>query len=402
MSKNDLLQFKIESFVSATTTPSMKLYWQNVVDIDGFQIIPSTQLYRKSQIKSILPISSSYYGIGADGKVYGFNASLYATKKREVYVRLKDEAGNIHGLVLSGKTTSVDPLYDKITQDLNTIDNTYQTRGKIYQIQRNTDQTLETRVAFTPNSRQYSIYSPDRKVRETGFYEAEPFFVPTLVKWGKLTNLIINRYALNTVNGQTISGLDAGTAIKAYVRAGSTRSDCLNATWSSAYEVSFINNNSAILPVETQEINIENYNGKWFQYKYELISATKNLTPEIVSTTITYVAGTASYYFTKIFDTTNYDSSAPVIRRGILTSNELLNNGTITYGYINSSDTDDIYDFNKYKEITPNKVFEIDNPSSKIKFGILFTSVGTTPSVVYDFAVQLDIGDSNIKFMPSL
>ena len=121
-----------------------------------------------------------------------------------------------------------------------------------------------------------------------------------------------------------------------------------------------------------------------------------------MSTTITYVAGTASYYFTKIFDTTNYDSSAPVIRRGILTSNELLNNGTITYGYINSSDTDDIYDFNKYKEITPNKVFEIDNPSSKIKFGILFTSVGTTPSVVYDFAVQLDIGDSNIKFMPSL
>ena len=402
MSKNDLLQFKIESFVSTSTTPSMKLYWQNVVDIDGFQIIPSTQLYRKSQIKSILPISSSYYGIGADGKVYGFNASLYATKKREVYVRLKDEAGNIHGLVLSGKTTSVDPLYDKITQDLNTIDNTYQTRGKIYQIQRNTDETLETRVAFTPNSRQYSIYSPDRKVRETGYYEAEPFFVPTLVKWGKLTNLIINRYALNTVNGQTISGLDAGTAIKAYVRAGSTRSDCLNATWSSAYEVSFINNNSAILPVETQEINIENYNGKWFQYKYELISATKNLTPEVVSTTITYVAGTASYYFTKIFDTTNYDSSAPVIRRGILTSNELLNNGTITYGYINSSDTDDIYDFNKYKEITPNKVFEIDNPSSKIKFGILFTSVGTTPSVVYDFAVQLDIGDSNIKFMPSL
>ena len=107
---------------------------------------------------------------------------------------MKDEAGNIHGLVLSGKTTSVDPLYDKITQDLNTIDNTYQTRGKIYQIQRNTDETLETRVAFTPNSRQYSIYSPDRKVRETGYYEAEPFFVPTLVKWGKLTNLIINKY----------------------------------------------------------------------------------------------------------------------------------------------------------------------------------------------------------------
>ena len=86
----------------------------------------------------------------------------------------------------------------------------------------------------------------------------------------------------------------------------------------------------------------------------------------------------------------------------MLTSNELLNNGTITYGYINTDNSADVYDFNKYSEITPNTVFEISQPTSKIKFGILFTSVGTTPSVVYDFAVQLDLGDSNIKFMPSL
>ena len=67
-----------------------------------------------------------------------------------------------------------------------------------------------------------------------------------------------------------------------------------------------------------------------------------------------------------------------------------------------SDDPADLYDFNKYKEITPNKMFEIDSPSNKIKFGILFTSVGSNPSVVYDFAVQLDLGDKNIKFMPEL
>jgi hypothetical protein len=103
-----------------------------------------------------------------------------------------------------------------------------------------------------------------------------------------------------------------------------------------------------------------------------------------------------------VFDTADYDSDAPVIRRGLLTSNELLNNGTITYGYINSDNTNDIYDFNKYKQITPNEVFMIDSPTSQIKFGILFTSVGANPSVVYDFAVQLDLGGTNIRFMPSL
>jgi hypothetical protein len=138
------------------------------------------------------------------------------------------------------------------------------------------------------------------------------------------------------------------------------------------------------------------------QYKFELISATKNVSPEVISTTVSYSAGTSSYYFTKIFDTADYDSSAPVIRRGLLTSNELLNNGTITYGYINSENVNDIYDFNKYKQITPNEVFTIDSPTSTIKFGILFTSVGVNPSVVYDFAVQLDLGGSNIRFMPSL
>ena len=148
--------------------------------------------------------------------------------------------------------------------------------------------------------------------------------------------------------------------------------------------------------------NIASYNGKWLQYKFELISATKNISPEVISTTITYVAGTASYYFTKIFDTSDYNSNAPTIKRGLLTSNELLNNGTITYGYITSDSTADIYDFNKYTPITPNKSFELDTPSNKIKFGILFTSVGNNPSVVYDFAVQLDIGSDDIKFMPTL
>ncbi len=402
LSEDDLVYVKIEAFISASTTPTIHLYWNNLNEIQGYEIIPITYLKRSSKIKSILEINENYYGVGSDGLVYEFDPTYYATKVRNVYARIKDSAGNIHGLALAGKTDVDEILTDKIVQDLNTVEGTYQTKGKIFQVLKNADNTLQTRVVYTPNTRQYSIYAPDRKVRETGYYEAEPFFVPTLVKWSNLVVLVANKYSINTYNGSILPGLDAGTSVKVYVRTGASRAECLLANWSTAYEISYININTSIPPVETLDIELQAYNGKWLQYKFELISATKNVSPEVISTTVSYSAGTSSYYFTKIFDTADYDSSAPVIRRGLLTSNELLNNGTITYGYINSENVNDIYDFNKYKQITPNEVFAIDSPTSTIKFGILFTSVGANPSVVYDFAVQLDLGGSNIRFMPSL
>jgi hypothetical protein len=90
-----------------------------------------------------------------------------------------------------------------------------------------------------------------------------------------------------------------------------------------------------------------------------------------------------------------------MIKRGLLTSNELKNNGSIVYGYTNSSDTNETFNFANYTVISPNQTFELSEASSKIRFGIFLTSVGITPSMVYDFAVQLDIGDASIKFNPT-
>jgi hypothetical protein len=105
-----------------------------------------------------------------------------------------------------------------------------------------------------------------------------------------------------------------------------------------------------------------------------------------------------------MFDAADYsaDVVAPKFRRGLLTSNQLENNGTITYGYtVDDSDTN-TYDFSKYTEITPNKTFELSIPSSKIRFAIMFTAVGATPSIVYDWGVQLDAGSADLKMMPGL
>lgn len=403
--ENQKIKFKLVGFTNETlsVTDTLKIYWNNTSGSDGYEIIPNSTFYRNNVVQNILQLGNLFYGTGSDGKLYEFEPEYYTTKTRNVYVRFVDAAGNSQGIILPSKTTPYAVLSDKITQDLNTIDNTYQSNGKIYQIERKTDNSLETKVIYTPRNRAYPVYAPDRNIKETGIYENNPFYVPTLISWTKLTVLIINKYALNLLDGSVVPGLDAGTSVKIYVKSGNTRAQCLSATWSDAYEISYINNDVYIPPIETLEIDLQSVAGKWFQYKYELVSATKNLSPEIVSATLTYLAGTGSYYFTKVFDTNAYSSetTAPTFRRGLLTANHLENQGTITYGYTTSTDTNDIHDFNKYTVIAPNSKFEIENPSETIKFGIMFTSVGSQPSIVYDFAVQLDTGTSDLKFMPS-
>lgn len=396
LNQNDLLDIEIEAFVSKTTTPSLKLFWNNTSTTNGYEIVPNEQFVRNNEIKNIVYSNSLYYGVGSDGGVYEFDPTVYESKVRNVYVRFRDQAGNIQGITVDANGDTYEILSDKISQEL------YEANGKIYQIKKNDDNSLSTRVIYTPNARDFAIFAPDRTIRSSGIYESQPFFVPTLVKWNYLTTLVTNKYALNTLNGTAIEGLDAGTSVEIYVRTGNTRTECLASSWQLVAEESYINNDSTIPAFSSLSGDIRSFNGRWMQYKFVLNSATKNLSPEVISTTLTYTAGTASYYFTRIFDTSDYDSTAPMIKRGLLTSNELLNDGTITYGYITSENQADIYDFNKYTPISPNQSFELASPSSTIKFGILFTSVGVNPSMVYDFAVQLDLGNDNIKFMPTL
>jgi len=207
---------------------------------------------------------------------------------------------------------------------------------------------------------------------------------------------------LNKYPASPDSNLDNGTAINIYIKSGDTRSACLAANYSTASSLSSINDAFASTTAQSLSVDLSSYSGKWLQYKVELITSSKNLTPELLSVALTYNASQGSYFFTRIFDTENYDSAIPKIKRGLLTSNELKNNGSIVYGYTTTDATNETFNFDNYTIITPNKTFELSEASSKIRFGILLTSTTSTPSIVYDFAVQLDIGDANIKFMPEL
>ena len=271
------------------------------------------------------------------------------------------------------------------------------TSGIIYQVKPEMNPAVAP-ITYVPSVTD-AVYSPKRKVRSTGSYVNQPFYVPTLSQWTSMTVLVLNRYHANIA-----AGLDAGTEVNVYIRTSDTSAGCFTTPWSTAYSKSYINNSSVPLTAETLTIDLQAYSGKFIQYYIELVSATQGDTPEVQAVTINYKAATGSYFYTKTFNTEDYSTTipAPTFRRGLLTSNQDKKDGEIVYGYTTDDRDGYKYDFGRYTIIEPNKTFELDTPSSTIKFAILLTSIDGDPSIVYDFAVQLDAGDEDMKFMPEL
>jgi hypothetical protein len=453
--EGDVFKIKLQTTNNVGSGTTFKLLWQKAAG-ETFEAIPSSQFYGSSKVKSVTAIGNTFYGAGMDGSVYEFTTTPYENNSRYIYARFKDEAGNIQGVALPAHTNGFPVINDRMIQVANTANNTSsfiqytnttivsnsnttispvtgntqnnqnnnQTQGQtnanttpttttntntnnqnlsttnnsgvIYQIQKNADNSLSRKGIYVPPSRTYPVYAPDRKIREYGIYEVQPIYVPTLITWSQIVALILNKYP-----STPDATLDNGTQVKIYVKTGNTRAECIAASYGDAQSLSSINDNLAPTTAQSLSVDLSAYSGKWLQYKVELITATPNVTPELLSLTISYTSSTGSYFFTRMFDTTNYDTDAPMIKRGLLTSNELKNNGSIVYGYTTSSDTNETFNFANYTVISPNQTFELSEASSKIRFGIFLTSVGTTPSMVYDFAVQLDIGDASIKFNPT-
>ena len=270
-------------------------------------------------------------------------------------------------------------------------------RGIIYQVKSEMNPAVAP-ITYVPSVTD-AIYSPKRKVRSVGSYVNQPFYVPTLSQWTTMSVLILNKYHANTA-----AGLDAGTEVNVYIRTSDTSAGCFNTPWSAAYSKSYINNSAVPATAETLTIDLQAYSGKFIQYYIELVSATQGDSPEVQAVTITYKAATGSYFFTKTFNTEDYSTTipTPTFRRGLLTSNQDKKDGEIVYGYTTDDRDGYKYDFGRYTIIEPNKTFELETPSSTIKFAILLTSIDGDPSIVYDFAVQLDAGDEDMKFMPEL
>ena len=383
-----LVPMRLEFYQAAGANPSLVMEWES--DTRTRQVIPVSRFYRPTQARGVLYLGATPLGFTETGKVYVLDPGYLGQRKRWVYLRMRDRVGNVTGA--EGGLLYPD-LSDEIVQDAQRRNGVRISDGRIYQLA--PDKTILTTFGSRVTD---ALYAPDRMTRQSGYYEAEPFYSATLTRWDKIG--FLSTFPAGTLQD---AGLERGVEVALYVRAGNTQEECLAAEWGSPYAYTTINRpDNAVGGALLQEFNISTINGKWLQYRLRLTSASRNLTPEVRAVTLSYLAANASYFFTKVFNTADESSSvpAPEFRRGLLTSNQMDNGGTIVYAYTTDDTAGNAFDFSRYTRIEPNRVFELASPSSKLRFAILLVSVDTmNPAVVDDFAVQLDCGPADLKFM---
>ena len=361
--------------ITKTTIPAENLFLDNVVD-------------SRATLYDVCEFSNAYIYAGSDGRLHSLDTSPISSRVRRVYARFQDVAGNI--------TASTVLTNDFVLEDTERRGDEIVSSGKIYQV--TTDKQIV--ATFTPQQNG-ALYAPDRRLRISGRYESVPFYVAALTRWD-----MISFAATLSAGTEQATGLEQGVEVNLYVRTGDTRDELLAADWGEAYTRSTIPPETDSGYVDTalvNEFNLEPIEQKkWLQFKLELITAQQNVSPVVHAVTLSYLEADASYFFTTMFDTSNYSATvpAPEFRRGILTANSLPNGGIIKYGYTTSDEEGATFDFAQYNEITPNRIFALPTTSSKIRFGIMIVSIDSTnPAVVDEFGVILDAGDEDMNFM---
>ena len=261
------------------------------------------------------------------------------------------------------------------------------------------DGLLKLQNTYSSPSATSSLFAPSKTTRQTGIYESEPFYAPSLNRWDELS---AQMHFANTSPSATD---ESGLQIDIYVRSADTRDECVLEDWGTPFSYSTISTTS-LAGLINKTYSIQAFRGKWLQFKAVLSTASQNVSPKLNFVTVSYFSANDTYFFTKRFDTATEDLTAPYpeIRRGLLTFNGTPNGGQIQFKYLASATLSDSYDISKYTDITPNSIFELSTPSRYIRFAILLNSAGNvalpeTAAIVDEFAIQLETADRDLYWM---
>ncbi|MBS1722317.1 MAG: hypothetical protein JSS66_04835 [Armatimonadetes bacterium] len=386
-----VVPIRVETY-RASGASMVKLSWSgtNV----SKEVIPAESLFLNDTVDSrallydVMQLGDDFVFSAEDGRLYTLDTDPVTSRVRRVYARFEDEAGNV--------TASTLLTNDFIIEDAERRGDEIVSSGKIYQV---TDDK-QIVATFTPQQNG-ALYAPDRRLRITGRFESVPFYVAALTRWD-----MISFAATLDAGTEQNNGLEQGVEVRLFVRTGDTRDELLAADWGTEYKRSTIPPDDDSGYVDTAlvgDFSLEPIEQKkWLQFKLELVTAQQNVSPVVHSVTLSYLEAEASYFFTTMFDTSDYSATvpAPEFRRGILTANSLPNGGIIKYGYTTSEEAGDTFDFAQYTEITPNQVFKLPTTSDKIRFGIMIVSISSVdPAVVDEFGTILDAGAEDMNFM---
>lgn len=367
--------------ISSSATSGVLTY------VSGLNSFKSVAQPASTSIRGLSYWGSTAYGISLNGNIYRADTSSLLTNNRKVYVRFKNNSNNI------SNTAVIDNI---IFGTAAISDSVQEPAGKIHQITPGVTPSGTSVVTYTTNNSPISaLYAPTRKTRESGIYESEPFYVPTLTRWDEITT--VANYPAGSVGGP---GLQAGTRVDIYIRTANSYNDLLDADWGTAFTYSTIDTGDPAGTV-TSTYSLAAFSGNWIQYKAILSTATASVTPYIDTVNLYYYASEATYFFTKLFDTASQLNSdpAPLIRRGLLTYNGIANGGIIKFKYTTNSDENETFQLSNYNDITPNTVFTLDEPSQYIRVAALMVSVDADPAVIDDIGLQIETSTDDLYWM---
>ncbi len=259
------------------------------------------------------------------------------TEDKIIYLRLIDKAGNESNLYYESgdnqgqikpefmDSISIENLYDFVAEN------------KLFEL----NEAGSTVFSLRGNS---SFYAGNKIEEEKGVYESEIFNgTNDLVKW-------------ESISWQATQPSD--TQVLVYVRTSTSRNDILLEKWIG----SFTNDMAG-------GVELSAYSGQFIQFKVELISQSKGITPTFYRASIRAVTSEAVHFFT-----TNFTLPSK-LTKGIITSQKII---PVSADIVFALNTSNSVDWTDYTIVDENRLFNINAVNKNLRVGIKFITPSRT------------------------
>ena len=254
--------------------------------------------------------------------------------EKHIYLKLIDRAGNEASYPKDKFSTSIsiESLVDFVNEN------------RLLELDENGNV-----VSFLERNNKF--YSGNKINEEKGVYVSDIFDgTSDLVKWDTMSWEAI-RYE--------------GTDVLVYVRSSNSKNDILMEEWGSPYSIE-----------QSSGINLSTFYGRYFQFKVELISQKKGLSPTFNRASIKSINSESVHFFT-----TNFTLPSRV-KKGIISSQKIVPvSADVVFG-INTSNS---VNWEDYQEVDEDRLFNISQIGENIRVGIKFISPQRSLQLPYSF-----------------
>lgn len=253
--------------------------------------------------------------------------------EKSIYLKLIDRAGNETVLYETvGEISQIKPKFTDSVEISNLVD--FVNDNKIMEIDEFGN------ILYEQDDKNNRFYSANKIYQEKGIYTSEIFNgTNDLVKWDLLT------WSATELSN---------TEVLMYIRTSTSSNDILEASWIGPYTTS-----------QSSGVDLSSFSGQYAQFKVELTSEIKSVSPTFKNATIRAVTTEAIHFFT-----TNFALPARVVK-GILTSQKIV---PIAADVVFGINTTNSVEWEDYQEVDENRLFNINQIGENIRIGIKLIS----------------------------